>query len=177
MEARSEKRKSSDIAGRSPLAGNTSSARDFIVLIAGALLVLIVSIRFDVFNRIIGWVYRHDTLQLDELFAVAVYLVVAVSIYAWRRHKEALRNMALRRQAEEEKAVLLPELERALSDVSALRMLLPMCSSCKRVRDSQDHWYFVEVYIESHLPAKIDGGLCPDCAREKYVGPGTPSHT
>jgi hypothetical protein len=177
MEARSRKLRLSDRAGSFPLAGASASVKDLIVLVAGALLVLVVSIRFDVFNRIIGWVYRHDTLQLDELFTVAVYLVVAVSIYAWRRHTEALRNVALRRQAEEEKAVLLPELERALSDVSALRMLLPMCSSCKRIRDSHGHWYYVEVYIESHLPAKIDGGLCPDCAREKYVGSGTLSHT
>jgi len=142
--------------------------RDVALIAGGAVLVFLTSAEFDLFNRVISWIYRHDTWQLDEAFTVAVYLVIAISIYAWRRHNDLVRQVRQREEAEAEKARLMPELEKALSDVSALRMLLPMCSSCKRIRDSGGHWYLVEAYIESHLHAKIDDGLCPDCARKRY---------
>ena len=114
--------------------------------------------------------YRHDTWQLDELFTVALYLAVAISIYSWRRYRELLEQVRLREKAEAEKARLFPELERARADVSTLRTLVPMCSSCKRIRDQRGNWDPVEVYLENKHSTKIDDGLCPDCARKSYTG-------
>jgi hypothetical protein len=138
--------------------------KDLVFVLGVSVVIFILGARFDIFNMVISWVYRHDTWQLDELFTVAVYFTVAISIYAWRRHRELLDQIRRREKAEAERAQLVPELERALADVSTLRMLLPMCSSCN------GYWDPVEVYIENHIAAKIDDGFCPDCARKRYGG-------
>jgi hypothetical protein len=148
--------------------GRARSRRELMVIAVLSVLVFAFSATFDIFNKIISWVYSHDTWQLDELFTVAIYLVVATAIYAWRRYAELIDQVRRREQAETEKARLIPELDNARADVSALKKLLPICSSCKRVRDDTGYWNQVEVYIESHLLARLDDGICPDCARKLY---------
>jgi hypothetical protein len=138
-----------------------------VILLVGVL-VFALSATFDVFNRIIAWLYRHDTWQIDELFTVSLYLVLAIAIYAWRRHRELVIQTRLRERAESESARLIPELESALDDVSTLKKLLPLCSSCKKVRDDRGYWSRVEEYVEIHYQARFDDGLCPECARKLY---------
>jgi phosphoserine phosphatase RsbU/P len=47
--------------------------------------------------------------------------------------------------------------------VTQLEGLLPICCSCKRIRDGQDHWQRVESYIEIHSEARFTHGYCPEC--------------
>jgi phosphoserine phosphatase RsbU/P len=47
--------------------------------------------------------------------------------------------------------------------VSQLEGLLPICCSCKRIRDEKDHWQCVEKYIEIHSEARFTHGYCPEC--------------
>jgi len=142
---------------------------DLIIIVLTALMVFAVSAVFDVFNRVISWVYNHETWQLDEVFTVSIYLVLAGGIYTWRRHRELIEQVRRRERAEAEEARLLPELENALADVSRLKKLLPLCSSCKRVRDDKGYWSQVEEYVEIHFRARFDDGLCPECARKIYA--------
>lgn len=149
--------------------------QDLVIMTILAILVFAFSATFDVFNAIIGWVYRHDTWQLDEFFSVSIFLVVAMGVYAWRRNRELTEQIRRREEAEAEKAHLLPELETALADVHALKKLLPFCTSCRRVREDSGYWNQVEEYMVSHFSTKLDDGLCPDCARRFYgngYGPG-----
>ncbi|WP_419659616.1 putative PAS/PAC sensor protein [Desulfosarcina variabilis str. Montpellier] len=44
-----------------------------------------------------------------------------------------------------------------------LRELLPICSGCKRVRDENDRWWPLEIYVEYHTNSKITHTICPDC--------------
>lgn len=60
------------------------------------------------------------------------------------------------------------ELQEALAQARILRGLLPMCASCKQIRDDQGYWYKVEDYLESHSEAEFTHGLCPDCSRRLY---------
>lgn len=136
-----------------------------------AVAVFAVSASFDIFNRIIAFIYKHDTWQLDELFTVSVYLVFAAALYARRRSREFVAQVRRRELAEEERARLIPELETARAHISALKKLLPICTSCKRVRDDKGYWSQVEVYIETHFLTRLDDGICPDCAR-KLVADG-----
>ncbi|MBY0515039.1 MAG: response regulator [Gemmataceae bacterium] len=55
------------------------------------------------------------------------------------------------------------ELETALSQVKALKGLLPICSYCKAVRDDKNYWQRVETYIAAHSDARFSHGICPDC--------------
>jgi hypothetical protein len=60
------------------------------------------------------------------------------------------------------------ELELSLSEVKMLRGILPICSSCKKIRDDRGYWNQVEQYIKDHSEATFSHGLCPDCARKLY---------
>jgi DNA-binding response OmpR family regulator len=48
--------------------------------------------------------------------------------------------------------------------VKRLEGLLPICASCKKIRDAQDAWHPIEGYIARHSEAKFTHGLCPTCA-------------
>lgn len=46
-----------------------------------------------------------------------------------------------------------------------LNGLLPLCASCKKVRDSDDNWVPVDQYIVDHSEARVSHGMCPECAK------------
>ncbi|HLA77374.1 MAG TPA: hypothetical protein VJU18_07340, partial [Vicinamibacteria bacterium] len=75
-----------------------------------------------------------------------------------------LRTRHLRRRAEELQAAV----ERELADTKVLRGLLPICSSCKKVRDDSGYWSQIESYIREHSEAEFSHGLCPGCMKELY---------
>ncbi len=75
-----------------------------------------------------------------------------------------------RRAAEEGRKVLLHELQEALADVKRLSGLLPICSSCKNIRDDAGNWRPLEVYIRDHSGAQFTHGICPDCTSKLYPG-------
>lgn len=60
------------------------------------------------------------------------------------------------------------ELELSLSEVKILRGILPICASCKKIRDDRGYWNQVEHYIKEHTEAQFSHSLCPDCARKLY---------
>ena len=79
----------------------------------------------------------------------------------------------LRRQAEEEQHRLIAELRAALQQVRTLRGLLPVCASCKKIRDTKGYWNRVDEYLEGHSEAQVSFGICPECMadyhpREQY---------
>jgi hypothetical protein len=49
-----------------------------------------------------------------------------------------------------------------------LRGIIPICSSCKRIRDDKGYWHQVEVYISEHSEADFSHGICEECARKLY---------
>jgi len=73
-----------------------------------------------------------------------------------------------RKTAEEERERLLRELQDALSQVKVLRGMLPICSSCKKIRDDKGYWTQIEAYIREHSDLEFTHGICPDCRRRLY---------
>jgi hypothetical protein len=73
-----------------------------------------------------------------------------------------------RRQAEVERERLITELQEALANVKTLRGLIPICASCKKVRDDQGYWTQIETYLKQHSSAEFSHGLCLDCMRKLY---------
>lgn len=61
----------------------------------------------------------------------------------------------------------LKELQSALKDIRTLSGLIPICASCKKIRDDKGYWNQVEIYIEDRSDAQFSHGICPDC-RDKY---------
>jgi len=60
------------------------------------------------------------------------------------------------------------QLRNALADVKRLQGLLPICASCKKVRDDDGYWQQIESYISEHSDAKITHGICPECSVKLY---------
>ncbi len=54
-------------------------------------------------------------------------------------------------------------------EIKILQGILPICSYCKRIRDDDNNWSQMEVYITRNSEASFTHGICPDCAR-KYFG-------
>ena len=54
--------------------------------------------------------------------------------------------------------------EHLRSEIKTLRGILPICSSCKKIRDDKGYWQQVEVYVRDHTHADFSHGYCPECA-------------
>ena len=78
------------------------------------------------------------------------------------------QHIAQRRLAEAEKDTLIAELHTALDEVKTLRGIIPICASCKKIRDDKGFWQQVEVYVSAHSEAMFSHGSCPECT-EKII--------
>lgn len=67
---------------------------------------------------------------------------------------------------EQEKTIL--ELRSALDQIQTLKGILPICASCKKIRDDHGYWEQVEQYIARHTSAEFSHGICPDCKEQLY---------
>jgi hypothetical protein len=149
--------------------------KDLVVVAATAIVVFALSASADLLNAIIGWIYKHETWQLDEMFTVFIFLAGAMSLYAFRRYRELVVEIARRKQVEAANARLVPALERAREDAASLRKIVPVCPSCKRIRDTKGNWFELETFLEVHYMGRVNEGLCPGCARELYGHTPAPS--
>jgi len=71
-----------------------------------------------------------------------------------------------RKRMENERARLVVELQDALANIKSLRGLLPICASCKKIRDDSGDWNRIEDYIKERSEARFTHGICPECARQ-----------
>lgn len=58
------------------------------------------------------------------------------------------------------------ERERALEEVKELRGLLPICATCKKIRDDEGYWNQIESYVQKRSSAQFTHGICPECAEK-----------
>ena len=79
---------------------------------------------------------------------------------------EQRTSMFIRDITERERIV--SELHDALAKAKQLSGLLPICASCKKIRNDQGYWEEVTVYISQHSEADFSHGICPDCAQKLY---------
>ena len=72
------------------------------------------------------------------------------------------------RARERERENLILDLTEALSEVKKLSGMLPICASCKKIRDDKGYWNRIESYIGDHSEAEFSHGICPDCSKKLY---------
>jgi PAS domain S-box-containing protein len=99
-----------------------------------------------------------------EIHAKALRDPQAGQIY----YEGSVEDISQRKSVELEREGLILELRQALSKVRSLAGLLPICSSCKKIRDSGGQWNMLESYIENHSQAHFTHSFCPDCAHRLY---------
>ena len=79
----------------------------------------------------------------------------------------ALHNHRLEIKLKEQEA-LITELRHDLEAVNTLKGILPICSSCKKIRDDQGGWQPIELYVKEKTNIDFSHGICPDCAITLY---------
>jgi PAS domain S-box-containing protein len=80
---------------------------------------------------------------------------------------------------EKEKEKLIEELKKTLSEIKVLSGMLPICASCKKIKDDHGYWHQIEAYISTHSAAQFTHGLCLDCQHRLYpelFKPGESGH-
>ncbi len=98
-----------------------------------------------------------------------IWILDRGKILSWTEAGKPLRvvgthsDITKRKEAEQENARLVGELRGALANVKVLSGLLPICASCKRIRDDKGYWGQIESYITKHSEAEFSHGYCPDC--------------
>ena len=91
---------------------------------------------------------------------IEIVLLVASSTIAW---------LAIRQQeARNRLAAVVVELQKALEEVRTLRGMIPICASCKNIRDDQGYWIALERYIQERTYAKFTHGMCRECILKHY---------
>ena len=63
---------------------------------------------------------------------------------------------------------LISKLQEALHKIKTLKRLLPICASCKKIRDDNGYWSQIEAYITNHSDVDFSHDICPNCAEILY---------
>jgi tetratricopeptide (TPR) repeat protein len=110
--------------------------------------------------------YRAALLLHRELFTKEA---ARMRSEAQVRHQTemAIHEKKLLEEVNEELLESNQKLHEALAQVRTLRGLLPICSSCKKIRDDDGYWTQIENYVSSHSEAQFSHGLCPSCSGHK----------
>ena len=91
----------------------------------------------------------------NRFLALSAIWVTSILLIFWKQAEEARRKIQV-------------ELDGSQEDVKILSGLLPICASCKKIRDDEGLWNQVEEYIHEHSEAQFSHGVCPDCRKKLY---------
>lgn len=110
------------------------------------------------------WV--HKRITGEEFFASV--LLTRVELGGKIFVQATVRDITERKKAAEEREKLIVELRASLENVKMLSGLLPICASCKKIRDDKGYWNQIESYIRDHSEAEFSHGICPECMKKLY---------
>ena len=109
----------------------------------------------------------HTEFDAIHRAAVAVALVLANAIgIALGWHQEWLAQRE--RQLAEQTRVSREALESTTAELRTLQKILPICSHCRNVRDTEGAWAELEAYVHRNLETRFSHGICPDCLTRHY---------
>lgn len=83
-------------------------------------------------------------------------------------NRRLLDEIEDRKRTEAEKVQLIDQLQKAMQEVKVLSGFLPICASCKKIRDDTGYWRQIEEYISTHSNALFSHGICPECTKKLY---------
>ncbi len=106
--------------------------------------------------------------RLNTRDGYAKWVEVSAALIDWEGKPATLNflsDISERKRLEQERDKVVAELRAALENVRTLGGLVPICASCKKIRDDKGYWNQLEKYLGEHTDAKLTHGLCPDCAK------------
>jgi PAS domain S-box-containing protein len=114
-----------------------------------------------------------QTVELLGLAKGGHEFPIELSISTWKTGGESyytgiIRDISKRIQRETERDQLIKSLQDSLAKIKTLSGMLPICASCKKIRDDKGYWNKIETYIAKHSEAEFSHGICPECAKKLY---------
>lgn len=96
----------------------------------------------------------------------------SISVYSPRKGQFAtiFSDITEHKKLLAQKEELITELREAGAKIKTLKGLIPICASCKKIRDDQGYWQQIEKYVRERSEANFSHGICPDCAILLYPG-------
>jgi CheY-like chemotaxis protein len=119
---------------------------------------------------------KSDLSNLQDAFAAGAIdfitkPVTSVELLARAASALALKKeMDCRKAREEELRRSNDALQKAMGEVKVLRGLIPICASCKKIRNDGGFWQQLEEYIGEHSEAEFSHGICQPCVKKLYPG-------
>ncbi len=146
------------------LTGNSDERTGLTAVLEGAQDYLIKGqIQADMLNRSITYAVARKLVEnrLKNLNDTLEERIAERTAQLTASNKALRLEIAERRLAEH-------ALQKAFDELKTLRGIVPICASCKKIRDDKGFWNQVEDYIRDHTEAEFTHGLCPDCANKLY---------
>lgn len=122
-----------------------------------------------------------NTATFIVIFAFSIYFYRLRKVHLlMEEHRNHLEEMVADRTAQlvaanaslheeiGERIKVEQELHASMEKVKTLSGFLPICASCKKIRDDRGYWNQIEVYISKHSEAEFSHSICPDCAKKLY---------
>ena len=135
--------------------------RDSYVIFVSCIIVYLIAANNDLLEIIVAFSQQHENWELDEFISVTIYLMFALILFSVRRWKEIKRSESL--LSDQNKKLL-----KAMEEIKQLKGIIPICASCKRIRNDAGFWEQVEKYVSTHTGAKFTHSTCPQCSDKLY---------
>ncbi|MEI6126889.1 MAG: CHASE3 domain-containing protein [Pseudomonadota bacterium] len=117
-------------------------------------------------------ILKQKNISAENASAKTKYIIIALGIFSFGfilfEALIILRDIREREQTAHERERLIDELRDSITSVKVLSGLLPICASCKKIRDDKGYWNQIEVYMRDHSIAHFTHGICPECAIKLY---------
>ncbi|MCG6894917.1 MAG: PAS domain S-box protein [Desulfobacteraceae bacterium] len=100
-----------------------------------------------------------------------LWVEAANVLIEWQGHPATLNfitDITERKTMELDRERLIAELQKALGQIKVMHGLLPICSSCKKIRDDKGDWVVIERYVADRSGAEFSHSICPSCRKKLY---------
>ena len=134
---------------------------ELISMAVGVVVVYLVAGKLDLFERFVDFAHHHESWEFDETVPVALFLLL---FFLYLAQRLAVSFFLAERQTREAHARFVAEQEK----LKQLQGILPICSSCKKIRDEAGAWQSLETYIDEHSEATFSHGICQECVKKLY---------
>jgi transcriptional regulator with PAS, ATPase and Fis domain len=121
----------------------------------------------DMYEELMACIQAGEVKTFPQMSYEGKYLTITIAPFS----KGAIittQDVTTRVQAELDRINLIADLRRALDEVETLRGLLPICASCKKIRDDRGYWSTVEEYFSCRSRVDFSHTLCPECIKTLY---------
>ena len=108
---------------------------------------------------------KHFINMFSSALLMVVFLLPVLYLFVV---KPMSLEISQRKRAEKERDKMIFNLQEALAKVKTLSGLLPICASCKKIRDDKGYWNQIESYFKQRSDVDFSHGICPNCAIKLY---------